>query len=69
MQVNTFMQSETDPKLAATSTRGRLLEAAMQVFARDGLHKATTRVIAREAGVNEVTLFRHSKTRTDCWRR
>lgn len=31
----------------------------MVVFARDGLHKATTRVIAEEAEVNEVTLFRH----------
>lgn len=43
----------------APGTRDRLLEAAMKVFARDGLHKATTRGIAEEAGVNEVTLFRH----------
>jgi AcrR family transcriptional regulator len=28
------------------------------VFARDGLEGATTRAISREAGVNEVTLFR-----------
>lgn len=38
--------------------RQRLLEAAARVFARDGLSGATTRAIAREAGVNEVTLFR-----------
>jgi AcrR family transcriptional regulator len=41
----------------------RLLAAAAKVFARDGLTGATTREIAREAGVNEVTLFRlfHTK--------
>lgn len=36
----------------------RLLAAAARVFARDGLTGATTREIAREASVNEVTLFR-----------
>lgn len=41
------------------ATRERIIEAAMKVFARDGLHRATTRIIAEEAGVNEVTLFRH----------
>lgn len=38
--------------------RQRLLAAAAKVFARDGLVGATTRAIAKEAGVNEVTLFR-----------
>lgn len=36
----------------------RLLAAAAEVFSREGLQGATTRVIAREAGVSEVTLFR-----------
>lgn len=35
------------------------MQAAFLAFARDGLQGATTRTIAREAGVNEVTLFRH----------
>jgi len=39
--------------------RQLLLSAAARVFARDGLEGATTRAISREAGVNEVTLFRH----------
>lgn len=43
---------------AATTTRDRIIQAAIQAFARDGLG-ATTRVIAQDAGVNEVTLFRH----------
>jgi AcrR family transcriptional regulator len=38
--------------------RQLLLAAAARVFARDGLEGATTRAISREAGVNEVTLFR-----------
>lgn len=44
-------------------TRTRLLKAATEVFARAGVAGATTKEIARVAGVNEVTLFRqfHSK--------
>jgi AcrR family transcriptional regulator len=45
------------------ATRERLLDAAAQTFARDGIRGATTREIAREAGVNEVTLFRHFKSK------
>ncbi len=44
-------------------TRQRLLDAAARVFARSGLEGATTREIAREAEVNEVTLFRHFQTK------
>jgi AcrR family transcriptional regulator len=43
--------------------RQLLLSAAARVFARDGLEGATTKAIAREAGVNEVTLFRHFGTK------
>lgn len=39
--------------------RDKLLEAAARVFAETGYRGATTRRIALEAGVNEVTLFRH----------
>lgn len=38
--------------------REHLLEAAVKVFADAGFRGATTRRIAQEAGVNEVTLFR-----------
>ncbi len=44
-------------------TRQRLLDAAARVYGRDGLTGATTRAIADEAGVNEVTLFRHFQTK------
>lgn len=38
--------------------RQKILEAALRVFAETGYRGATTRRIAQEAGVNEVTLFR-----------
>ena len=46
-------------------TRKRILTAAVRVFSRDGFQGATTREIAREAGVNEVTIFRHFRTREE----
>jgi AcrR family transcriptional regulator len=48
---------------SADLTRQRLLDAAAQTFSRDGIRGATTREIARQAGVNEVTLFRHFKSK------
>ncbi|CAN5534157.1 hypothetical protein BH09GEM1_BH09GEM1_01020 [soil metagenome] len=39
-------------------SRERILEAAARVYAKHGFRGATTRRIAIEAGVNEVTLFR-----------
>lgn len=46
-------------------TRKRILTAAVRIFSRDGFQGATTREIAREAGVNEVTIFRHFRTREE----
>ena len=40
------------------NVRDQLLEAAVRVFAEAGYRGATTRRIAFEAGVNEITLFR-----------
>ncbi|HEX8360495.1 MAG TPA: TetR/AcrR family transcriptional regulator [Longimicrobium sp.] len=39
--------------------REKLMEAALRVFEEAGSRGATTRRIAAEAGVNEITLFRH----------
>jgi AcrR family transcriptional regulator len=48
--------------------REALLRAAIKVFAETGTRGATTRRIAQEAGVNEVTLFRHFKSKDDLLR-
>jgi AcrR family transcriptional regulator len=42
----------------STDSRDRLLEVAARVYAEAGYHGTTTRRIADEAGLNEVTLFR-----------
>lgn len=41
------------------STHQRLIQAALELFAAQGITETTTRQIAELAGVNEVTLFRH----------
>jgi len=40
-------------------TRTRILNAAREVFERNGTRGTTTREVAERAGVNEATLFRH----------
>jgi AcrR family transcriptional regulator len=49
-------------------TAERILDAALRVFGRDGVSGATTREIARVAGVNEVTLFRYFKNKNELLR-
>lgn len=49
-------------------TRERILGAAVRVFAEHGTRGATTRRIAAEAGVNEVTLFRQFGTKEELLR-
>lgn len=41
------------------STKEKILESALKLFSAKGYLGATTREIAKEAGVAEVTLFRH----------
>ena len=45
--------------------RESLLKAAVKVFAEVGSRGATTRRIAQEADVNEVTLFRHFQSKDE----
>lgn len=70
MQATTCMaaadtSSESSPPAGELplGTRERILSGAAEVYARDGIDGATTREIARVAGVNEVTLFRHFKSK------
>jgi AcrR family transcriptional regulator len=45
-------------------TRGRILAAARELYASKGSRGTTTREVADRAGVNEATLFRHFRTKT-----
>jgi AcrR family transcriptional regulator len=62
MQATTCMHPKS-PGRRHPPARQLLINAAARVFARDGLDGATTRAISREAGVNEVTLFRNFGTK------
>lgn len=45
--------------MTMNSTRERILEAGLKTFSTKGYLGATTKEIAREAGIAEVTVFRH----------
>lgn len=51
-----------------TDTRERILKTAGRLFAEQGYARTTTRAIAAEAGVNEVTLFRHFSSKQNLLR-
>jgi AcrR family transcriptional regulator len=53
------------PPPSPEETRQRIIDAAVEVGAKLGYAKATTKAIAEAAGVNEVTLFRHFGTKAD----
>lgn len=54
------MNDKTElPVERPTDVREALLRATVKLFAEGGTKAASTRRIAKEAGVNEVTLFRH----------
>ena len=42
-----------------STTRDKILETALKLFSKEGYLGATTREIAKEAGIAEVTLFRY----------
>lgn len=52
-------------RMAAQERREQILEAAQRVFIRSGLGGSRTRELAREAGVNEATLFTHFKSKEE----
>lgn len=58
-QMDSELAPDTGSDSGADETRERILQAAALVFAEQGYARATTRVLAAAAGVNEVTLFRH----------
>jgi AcrR family transcriptional regulator len=56
------------PQQRSLETRDRLVEAALQVFASHGFEGATTREIARRAGVALAALPYHFETKEALWR-
>ena len=48
-----------------SSTDKKIIEATFGILQREGFAKATTKKIAAEAGVNEVTIFRNFKNKNN----
>ena len=46
-------------------TERKILQAATKLFSEDGYNGVSTKRIAKEAGVNEITIFRLFKTKSD----
>jgi AcrR family transcriptional regulator len=48
---------------SAEERREQILEASLELFARQGLHGVTTRMIAEAAGMSEALLYRHFRSK------
>lgn len=58
----------TQPKrMSAEDRRSQVLDAAMDLFARQGYRGTTTRQIADHAGVNEAIIFRHFASKEELY--
>ncbi|MEO1673208.1 MAG: TetR/AcrR family transcriptional regulator, partial [Cyanobacteria bacterium J06631_2] len=55
VNIDSYLQMPTPRK----STKARLIEAALDLFAERGVTETTTKAVAERAQVNEVTLFRN----------
>jgi AcrR family transcriptional regulator len=59
-------QSEpSTPRGTGARTRERIIDAAASVMDREGLVRATTKEIAREAGCSEAALYKYFRDKTD----
>ena len=61
------MPASEDPirKQLAEARRAQIIDAAAQVFAEKGFHRATTRAIASAAGVSEGTIYNYFDSKAD----
>lgn len=53
------IQTRRGERLSAATRRDQLIDAATRLFSERGFEGATTREIARAAGMNEALIFRH----------
>jgi TetR/AcrR family transcriptional regulator len=62
------VSSRSRPRAAARHTRAAILQAATNIFAREGLAGARTDAIARAARVNKALLYYYFKSKDDLYR-
>lgn len=61
------MATTTPVRVAARDRRLQIMEAAKELFARQGFEGTTTREIAERARVNEAIIFRHFPSKEDLY--
>jgi Transcriptional regulator len=54
-------------RMSAEKRRGKILEAAVRIFAEHGFNGTTTKQIALAAGISEASLFQHFKTKAELY--
>jgi len=62
-----LLKTGSSPRLPSDERRDHILGAALQVFAERGFHGATTRELAKAAGVSEALMFRHFPTKEELY--
>ncbi|MDD1775892.1 MAG: TetR/AcrR family transcriptional regulator [Candidatus Methanomethylicus sp.] len=60
--------TRTESSVGETDTIKRIMEAALRLFSSEGYSGVTTKRLASEAGVNEITLFRRFKSKENILR-
>lgn len=55
-------------RIPAVERREQIIEAAKRVFARNGFHGTTTRLLAQEAKVSEALLFKHFPSKEEMYK-
>lgn len=61
----TAVKPELPDSVTPPGTRGRVLHAALGLFAEFGFHGTSIRDVAREVGVNAATLYAHYPSKED----
>ena len=54
-------------RLPAEERRAAIIRAALKVFSENGFHGATTRALAKAAGVSEALIFRHFPSKDELY--
>lgn len=67
MSTDKALEKEAPSPREKASTRDKLLEAAIKLFAEKGFNGTTTKEIAERAEVNEALIFRHFSTKRDLY--
>jgi AcrR family transcriptional regulator len=67
MSTDKALEKEAPQAREKSTTRDKLLEAAIKLFAEKGFNGTTTREIAEKAEVNEALIFRHFSTKRDLY--